>query len=507
MALARVSGVVLWGVVGTVVEVEVEVAQGLPSVGVVGLPDASVGESRWRARSAVSSIGATWPAQRVTISLTPAEMPKNGSALDLPIAVGVLLASGQGTPEGLDRTAFIGELGLDGALRPTRGAVAGALAARQCGMARVVVPVDSAPEISRLPGIAVLAARDLADVMAIVRGEGAGVPVPTGQETGHVDPEPDLAEVRGHEQAKFALEAAAAGGHHVAMVGPPGVGKTLLAHRLPGLLPDLDDEEAIEVAAIHSVAGLQRVDGAFRRPPTRSPHHSASAAALLGSATGRRVQPGAATLSHRGVLFLDEAAEFARPCLEGLRQPMESGVVWLQRAAWAGSLPARFMLVLAANPCPCGLRVGTGADCSCSTSAVRRYTARLSGPVMDRVDVRLLLIRPSASELDDGPAAEPSGSVRLRVATARARGRRRMVGLPCSTNAEVPTSVLRRWPLDSGAADLLHDLERRSANLRGPDRVLRVAWSLADLAGRDRPSRDDVAGAMGLRGASLGWTG
>lgn len=502
MPLAQVHGVVLSGVRGAMVQVEVDVANGLPSVGVVGLPDTSVTEARWRTRSAISSAGGSWPDRRVTISLSPAEVRKNGAGLDLPIAIGVLAASEQLGDVDLRSTTFLGELGLDGRLRPTRGALAGALAARAAGLARLIVPPEAAPDVARVPGLSVIAARDLAQVVSVLQGSdpGEGIPpwprAPTSAGTTL-----DLLDVRGHDYGRFALEVAAAGGHHLSLIGPPGVGKTLLAERLPGLLPDLAEEPALEVAAIHSVAGVPREGADFGRPPFQAPHHSASAAALLGAVHGSRVVPGAVTLAHHGVLFLDEAPEFTRPALEGLRQPMESGQVWLSRSGWAGLLPARFQLVLASNPCPCGHRVGRGSDCSCPPQAIRRYAARLSGPLVDRIDVRVVLTRPLDVELDRGVPGEPTSTVRARVAAALERARARLAGFPWPSNASIPTGELRRRFLpDAGGAELLRDLERRSLNLRGPDRILRVAWTVADLGGVDRPGRDEVGQAIGLRG-------
>ncbi len=496
MPLARTRGVVVAGVSGSLVDVEVEVAAGLPSVGVVGLPDASVAEVRWRARSALASIGATWPVQRVTISLSPAEVRKVGAGLDLPIAVGVLVATGQLPPDCVDDTVLLGELGLDGSLRPVRGALAGVIAARQAR--RIVIPAQALAEVAGSAGV--IGATDLAEVVAILRGESPGV-------TGHPgaggvpSPTADLADVRGHLQARLALEIAAAGGHHLAMVGSPGVGKTLLAERLPSLLPDLDDEHACEVAAIHALAGR---GPRAPLPPFEAPHHSASTAALIGTTSGARVTPGAFVLAHHGVLFMDEAPEFARPSLEALRQPLESGLVSLHRSGWSGLLPASFQLVLAANPCPCGLR--DTSDCACAPVAIRRYAGRLSGPLLDRIDLRLAMNRPAEAELADPQPGESSAVVRARVGAARDRARRRFTSCEWEVNARIPAGILRRrFAPDDAGQRALADYEQRSRSLRGPDRVLRVAWTLADLASRDRPGIDDVAMALSLRGASTPW--
>ncbi len=369
------------------------------------------------------------------------------------------------------------------------------------------IPSDGAAELDGLSGIRIVVADHLAQVIAAltdpqISGESARVPRP------HVAPDfgLDLADVRGHLLGRVALEVAAVGGHHCALVGAPGVGKTLLAQRLPGLLPALDEDAALEVAALHGVAGQGRPEGERLRPPFRAPHHSASSAAILGSVQGARVTPGAATLAHRGVLFLDEAPEFARPALEGLRQPLESGWASVDRSGWTGRLPARFQLVLAANPCPCGLRIGTGAGCSCAPAAVRRYASRLSGPLLDRIDIRLALLRPTDAELTSTEPGEGSAVVRERVSAARSRAAHRFAGFPYSLNSEIPAGDLRRrWAPDAGGAELLRDLDRASVNLRGPDRVLRMAWSVADLAGRARPGRDEIAMACSLRGASAGW--
>ena len=503
--VAQVSGVVVFGVAGLVINVEVEVAAGLPSVGVIGLADAAVGESKWRVRSAIGNAGCKWPAARVTIGLSPADIPKHGTSLDLPIAVGVLLATEQ-IPAGSARDAtFIGELGLDGDLRPFRAALPAAIAAQRCGISRVYVAPGSARQVAVVPGVEVVVIRDLAHLVSVLRGESSPDAIPDTEDVTAAPSIIDMEDLRGHVHGRFALEVAAAGGHHLSLLGPPGVGKTMLAERLPTILPDLDEQTAIDVTAIHAVAGrLPPGAGLVRRPPFQAPHHSASATALLGTVRGHRAIPGALTLAHGGVLFLDEAPEFTRPSLEGLRQPMESGVVRIMRAAESVELPARFQLVIAANPCPCGHGVGKGASCRCTAMAKRRYSERLSGPLRDRIDIRLELLRPTMGELATA-SAEGSAQIANRVGLARTRAATRYVGLPWSLNAHLPAGELRRhWAPDPDGCALLIEAERGGLSLRGADRVVRVAWTLADLLEADAPGREHIAMALGLRGADGG---
>lgn len=500
MTLARVHSAVVDGATGVSVLVEADVAQGLPSVGMVGLAGATVAESRWRVRSAIGNSRLPWPSGRITIGLSPADLPKVGTGLDLAIAVALLETVGH-VPPSAASWAYIGELGLDGEVKPAAGVLPAALAAHASGRRTLIVSVRDAALVRLLPDVAVWGISDLRELVDVLRGDAPPpAPVALAQARDVDDVIGDLAEVRGHETVRFGLEVAAAGRHHCALVGPPGIGKSMLAMRMATVLPDLDDREALEVTALQSLAGTIIEGRRIRRPVQISPHHTASAAALLGTARGTRVIPGAVTLAHRGVLVMDEAPEFARPCLEGLRQPLEQGSIAIHRVGRAAILPARFQLVLTANPCPCGQAIGVGADCSCSPMAKRRYAERLSGPLMDRVDVRLTTARPSVSELlaADG---ETSEEVRGRVVAARARAAARFAAEPFAVNGEIPGAALRRqWAPEPRAVDLLEASHRNGGSMRGIDRVLRMSWTVADLRGAVRPTADDVVVAMGLRG-------
>lgn len=493
MSQSRVWGAVLSGVRGTVVGVEVDIAQGLPSIGVIGLAHTAVGEARWRIRSAFGAVGIPWPMCRITISLTPADLPKRGAGLDLAIAVGLLRAAKIVPPASGE--LFVGELGLDGTIRHVPGTIAAAVAARTAGIHTIVVPVSAASEAAAIPDVTVRAVYDLEHVRDLLRGERPGAPWSDEPEPS-MPPVPDLADVRGHQVGRFGLEVAATGGHHISLLGPPGVGKTLLAERLPGVLPDLDVDDAIEVTTIASLAGVLRHGSSLiRRPPFQAPHHSASPTALLGTIRSGQVLPGAVTLAHGGVLFLDEAPEFARPSLEGLRQPLEAGSLAIARAGAVATVPARIQLVLAANPCPCGLGVDRGEHCTCTPTAKRRYRARLSGPLLDRIDVRLHLSAPAHGDR----AGESSAAVAERVMAARTRAAHRFIEEPWSVNAHIPTGSLHGAYLpEPGGCVVLE--EQRTMSARGRDRVVRMAWSICDLRGADRPSADDVSTALLLRG-------
>lgn len=502
--VARCTTSVVVGVESRRVIVEADVGSGLPGLTLVGLADTAVSESRDRVRTAVERSGFAWPRTRVTVALLPASLPKRGSALDAAIAIAILAASGQVPEDAAARTCILGELGLDGRIHRVPGGIATALALRGRGTS-LLVPTAIVDEVALVPDVAVGGVRDLSHLVAVLRGESRATVVDSPQR----EPEPlaaDLADVRGQAEARFALEVCAAGSHHLSMVGVPGVGKTLLAERLPGILPPLDDATALEVTAIQSVAG-RHSRGLVRRVPFQAPHHTASTAAIIGGGAAGRVRVGSATLAHRGVLFLDEAPEFSRSVLNALRQPLESGEIHIARADVGATLPARFTLVLAANPCPCGQGMGMDTSCRCAPPDRRRYAAKLSGPILDRIDVRVALERPRVADL--GEPGEASAAVAVRVVSARERAAHRWEreDVPWHVNSEVPGAWLRTTgaPADGGARLLRSAFDHGRLSMRGADRVLRVAWTLADLAGIDRPGAEQVAGAMALRGSEATW--
>ncbi|WP_329248617.1 YifB family Mg chelatase-like AAA ATPase [Streptomyces canus] len=526
MGFARTCSVALVGVEGVVVEVQADLEPGVAAFTLVGLPDKSLTESRDRVRAAVVNSGGEWPQKKLTVGLSPASVPKAGSGFDLAVACAVLGASERIDPRVLADIVMIGELGLDGRVRPVRGILPAVLAAADAGYEQVVVPECAAAEASLVPGVSVLGVRTLRQLIAVLADEPvpdeapdepgrpnpllAGLRVPgTGAATGmhssgaaQQDHGHDLADVVGQISARTAVEVAAAGGHHLFLEGPPGAGKTMLAERLPAILPRLAREESLEVTAVHSVAGLlppgkPLIDAA----PYCAPHHSATMQALVGGGPGI-ARPGAVSLSHRGVLFLDETPEFNTQALDALRQPLEAGHVVIARSAGVVRFPARFLMVLAANPCPCGRFSQTDDFCECPPSAIRRYQARLSGPLLDRVDLRVQVDRVTRDQLAGrGARGESTAVVADRVRAARERAAARFAGSPWRTNSEVPGRELRsRWHAVPGAMDEAErSLERGVLTARGLDRVLRVAWTVADLAGHDRPDATDVALALQLR--------
>jgi magnesium chelatase family protein len=500
VSLARTWSVGLAGVHGAMVEVEVDMSAGMPGVVLVGLPDAVVRQSVDRVRAAVVNAGATWPLRRTTIGLSPASMPKQGSGFDLALAAGVLAAADAVPAAAVSDLVLLGELGLDGTVRAIRGVLPAVLAARRAGHRQIVVPTPNADEAALVEGIAVLPVASLRELLAHLTGRArlaahvrGALPEPP--------PSPDLGDVVGQAVGRRAVEVAAAGGHHLFLAGPPGAGKTMLAERLPGVLPALDEQAALEVTAIHSVAGtLPAAAPLVTRPPFEAPHHSATMAALVGGGSGV-IRPGALCRAHRGVLFLDESPEFPRAVLDTLRQPLERGSITIARASGAATFPCRAQLVLAANPCPCATAAGDSA-CTCSAAERRRYQSRLSGPLLDRIDLRVDLPPVTrAAWLDGVDPPEPSAAVAARVATARAAAEERMRGSGLTLNAHVPGRLLReRWVVPRSASVLAERaLERGVLSVRGFDRVLRVAWTLSDLSGHTVPGREHVAEALGMR--------
>ncbi len=497
MALGRAFSVAVRGLDGLIVEIEADITSGLPGVHLVGLPDAALQESRDRVRAAITNSGQRWPQARLTLALSPATLPKMGSVYDIALAAAVLSADRKTPWSRLEKTVLLGELALDGRVRPVHGVLPAVLAAKNDGWTAVVVPVDNLAEASLVDGIDVYGVATLGQLHGWLEGAArlqdritTVAPV--------VEPAADLAEVVGQAQARFAVEVAAAGSHHLMLTGPPGIGKTMLAQRLPGLLPALTESESIEVTAIHSVAGLLSGSAPLiTRPPFIAPHHSSSVAALVGGGSGM-ARPGAVSRAHRGVLFLDECAEIRVSALEALRTPLEDGEIRLARRDGVARYPARFQLVMAANPCPCA--PADPRDCTCKSMEKRRYLGRLSGPLLDRVDLRVEMhpVRAGAFSAADG---ESSAMVRARVANARAAAAERWEPHGFHTNAEVSGALLRRkFRLDTAAmAPLRTALDRGLLSIRGANRTLRVAWTLSDLAGRNSPGLDEVAAALSFR--------
>ena len=508
----RAAAVALRGLAGVIVQAEAVLTAGLSRFSLIGLPDTGLSESRDRVRAAVLNSQIAWPQASLTVSLAPASIPKQGSSFDLAIAIAILRAEGKIRPANLTESVFIAELGLDGSLRPVRGVLPSVLAAARAGFSAVCVAEANAAEAEQVTGIKSIGVRTLRQAVAYANGE----PIPEEPEpqvlrsepTSPPEPDPnapDMADVLGQYEARLALELSATGGHHLFLCGAPGSGKTMLAERLPGLLPPLTERAALEVTAVHSIDGtLHPSKPLVTEPPFCAVHHSATPTALVGGGSSV-IRPGAVSRAHQGVLFLDEAPEFGRVALDSLREPIESGEVVIARSVGIATFPARFLLVAAANPCPCGRSMSPNAVCTCSPRSRSAYLGRISGPLLDRIDLRVDVCPVGPAELlsaaAGGQSSETTAQVAGRVRRARDRAAERLRDTPWRLNAHVPARFLRaNWPLTAESLEGAEQaLQSGVLTARGLDRVLRVAWTLADLAGHDRPGRIEVDTALSFR--------
>ena len=498
--LAKVLGSTVYGIEAYLVDVEVDVSQGIPAFDIVGLPDTAVREARERVRAAVKNCGFEMPTRRITVNLAPADLRKEGSGFDLPIAVGLLVASEQLDPAKVHNVVFAGELSLDGALRPIHGALPMAIAAKREGR-RFVVPIDNVREATLVEGLEVTSARNLAELLWAISGHGA-LPLPPSVAVPSARESCDFKDIAGQEQAKRALEIAAAGGHNVLLVGPPGSGKTLLARHLPSILPPMQPQEALEVTKIYSVAGLLTDRGTLMTErPFRAPHHSISYGGLIGG--GKIPEPGEVSLAHHGVIFLDELPEFSKRVLEQLRQPLEDGSVTIARVSATLTYPAQFMLVAAMNPCPCGFLGDKLKACTCSSGEALRYQGKISGPLLDRIDLQLSVPRLEYDELTERAKGESSATIRARVETARARQEARLKPYGVFCNARLQHRHLRKLTVAPDGVKLLKQAYIKLAlSARAHDRILKVARTIADLAGSEAIEAVHMAEAISYRAIS-----
>lgn len=501
MTLGQSLTVALFGLDGHVVTVEADIADGLPAYILLGLPDAALTESRDRVRAALVNCSESWPNRKVTVSLSPAWLPKSGSSFDLPIAVALLAAQQVIPQERSHEVAFLGELALDGHIRGVRGVLPSLIAAYKAGIRTAVVPWANRVEAQLMSEMTVIPIEHLGSLLRWLRTGEREVRQELDLVNDACESPFDFSDVAGQERARLAAEVSAVGGHHLLLMGPPGAGKTMIAQRLPGILPTLSREESLEVTAIHSIAGgLSTRSPLASDAPFVAPHHSATRVAMVGGGS-QTIKPGACSLAHRGVLFIDEAPECDSGVLDSLRQPLESSSITIARAIGSVTYPARFLLVLAANPCPCGKFSGRGRNCTCTSQQVRRYLGKLSGPLMDRIDLRVQVDSLSRVELSKPELGEASATIKHRVVAARSVASARFIDENWSLNSEIPSRALRtKYQPERSAMNFLHsELDQERITARGLHKVMRTAWSIADMSGHSRPSLEDTQIAYSLR--------